>query len=60
MTRPPDSDGASLRLLRADLDVLAHHLGELDRGTRLHLSAAVAELLERLADQPTPTARSPR
>jgi hypothetical protein len=42
-------DGAALRILRGDLDALAHHLSELDRGSRLRLALLVAELLERIA-----------
>lgn len=41
-------DNAALRLLRADMDTLAHHLSRLDRGSRHQLARVVAEMLERV------------
>lgn len=41
-------DNAALRLLRADMDTLAHHLSRLDRGSRHQLARTVAEMLERV------------
>jgi hypothetical protein len=49
-----DADRAALRLLRADLDALNHHLSELDRGTRLSLHLLATDLLERIADRHQP------
>lgn len=42
-------DSAALRVLRADLDQLAHHVSRLDPGSRLQLAQTVAEMLERVA-----------
>jgi hypothetical protein len=50
-------DDAALRLLRADLDQLAHHLSRLDRGSRHQLARVVAEMLERVTAAPQNTRR---
>jgi hypothetical protein len=59
MTDRPPADSAALRLLRADLDQLGHHLSELDRGTLVSLRLCVAELLERIAGRGHPGSSGP-